>query len=247
MENQNYNKNNLAIPLAIIIAGTLVAGAVLYGNGGLVKRDMAGQKNDKPAGDTTAAAANILDNIRPITSGDHIRGNPNAQVKVVEFSDTECPFCKRFHSTMNRIMDEYGKSGKVAWVYRHFPLDELHSKARKEAAAAECAAETGGEPKFWAFLDRLFEITPSNDAFDMAKLPEVAAYAGLDKNKFNDCLNGGKTFAAVSSDYEDGIKIGIRGTPFSVVVASNGKKYTINGAQPYESVKSIIEQALAEK
>src|SRR6185436_7093141 len=85
--------------------------------------------------------------MEPVTEKDHILGNPNAEVIMVEYSDLECPFCKEFHSTLRRVMNEYGKDGKVAWVYRHFPIDSLHPKARKEAEATECAAELGGESK----------------------------------------------------------------------------------------------------
>src|SRR6185295_5043808 len=82
--------------------------------------------------------------VKPVAAEDHIRGDLAAPVKVIEFSDFECPFCKGFHATMKQVMADYEKDGKVAWVYRHFPIDELHSKARKEAQAAECAGELGG-------------------------------------------------------------------------------------------------------
>jgi protein-disulfide isomerase len=106
----------------------------------------------------------------PVTEKDHITGNPQADVVLIEYSDTECPFCKRFHETMIQVMAEYGASGKVAWVYRHFPLDALHSKARHEAEATECATELGGNEKFWAYLNKLEEITPSNNGLDASLL-----------------------------------------------------------------------------
>ncbi len=103
----------------------------------------------------------------PVTDKDHIAGNAQADIIIVEYSDTECPFCKKFHETMIQVMDEYGKSGKVAWVYRHFPLDALHKKARKEAEATECAAELGGNDKFWEYLNLMMKITPANDQLDL--------------------------------------------------------------------------------
>ena len=251
MENQNLNiqpeivsKNNFAVPMAIIIAGALVAGALYFnnkGNGG------SGDSNNLVVKDNNAAEIAKENNVKPVSSADHIRGNPNAKVKVIEFSDPECPFCKRFHNTMNQIIDEYGKSGQVAWVYRHFPLDAIHSKARKESEALECANEQGGSAKFWAYLNRLFEVTPSNDGLDLAELPKIAEYSGLDKTQFNQCLESGKYAKRVADDLADGVKSGAQGTPYSVVVAANGKKFVINGALPYESVKAIINQALAEK
>ena len=188
---------------------------------------------------------------KPVDGEDHIRGSLDAPVKLVEFSDFECPFCKRFHPTMKRLMNEYGKDGKVAWVYRHFPLDSLHSKARKEAQAAECANELGGNEAFWAYSDRLFEVAPSNDRLDLALLPRIAQEIGLDRAKFEACLEGdlrgGKYAAHIEADVQDAIASGGTGTPFSLVIAPNGTTYPINGAQPYAALKSIIDLALKEK
>ena len=189
--------------------------------------------------------------VKPVDGEDHILGNPGAPVKLVEFSDFECPFCKRFHRTMKRLMDEYGKDGKVAWVYRHFPLDSLHSKARKEAQAAECANELGGNEAFWAYSDRLFEVAPSNDRLDLALLPRIAQEIGLDRAKFEACLEGdsrgGKYAAHIEADVQDATASGGTGTPYSLVIAPNGKTFPINGAQPYAAVKAIIDLALREE
>ncbi len=189
--------------------------------------------------------------VKPVNGEDHILGSPDAPVKLIEFSDFECPFCKRFHLTMKRLMNEYGEDGKVAWVYRHFPLDSLHSKARKEAQAAECANELGGNEAFWAFSDRLFEVTPSNNRLDLALLPRIAQKIGLDRAKFETCLKGdargGKYAAHIEADVQDAVASGGTGTPFSLVIAPNGKIFPINGAQPYRAVKAIIELALKEK
>jgi protein-disulfide isomerase len=136
-------KNNLAVPIAIVIAGALIAGAVYLGGRG----DTTGITSPTEAQQEQAQLSASLNNMAPITSADHIRGNPNAPVKIVEYSDMECPFCKRFHPTMQQTVDEY--DGKVAWVYRHFPLDSIHSKARSEAIATECAGELGGNDMFW--------------------------------------------------------------------------------------------------
>lgn len=246
-QSEASKQNNLSIPIAIVIAGALIAGAVYMS---------AGKSTNAPtaAGNDAAANAQLpqrdtgsLDQMAPISASDHIRGNPDAPVKIVEYSDTECPFCKRFHETMNQVIDEYGKSGKVAWVYRQFPLTQLHSKATKEAEATECANELGGPDKFWAYVDRLFEITPSNDGLDTAELPKIAQYVGLDVGKFNTCLNSGKYVKHIEQDTQNASATGGNGTPWSIVVAKNGKKFPLSGAQPYASVKQLIELALQEK
>ncbi|MEK9201573.1 MAG: thioredoxin domain-containing protein [Patescibacteria group bacterium] len=244
--NVDYSKkNNLTVPVAIVIAGALIAGAVYFSSGKSNLPTLAGdaiRKQQPSQGNTTS-----LDQMASISTSDHLRGNPDAPVKIVEYSDLECPFCKRFHETMQQVMDEYGKSGKVAWVYRHFPLDQLHSKARNEAAATECANELGGNDKYWSYLDRLFEITPSNNNLDPAELSKIAQYIGLDIQKFNACLSSGKYAKHIEDDVQNAQATGGNGTPWSIIVAKNGKKYPLSGAQPYEAVKQLIELALQEK
>ena len=226
----------LSVPLAIVFAGLLIAGAVLYTGRGNSGAGVAKQP--------TVQADPSLDNMRPVSDKDHIRGNPKAEVFVVEYSDTECPFCKQFHKTMKEVINEYGDKGKVAWVYRHFPLDQLHSKARNEAVALECANELGGNDKFWEYTDRIYEVTPANNGLDPAELPKIAAFVGLDIQKFNTCLASGKYDKKIEDDVQNATAIGGRGTPWSVVVSKNGKKYPLSGAQPLASVKQLLETAL---
>jgi protein-disulfide isomerase len=89
-----------------------------------------------------------------ITDKDYIRGNTNAPITIVEFSDFQCPFCKRFHPSLQQVVDEY--KDQVRWVYKHFPIDQIHPQARPAAEAAECAGEQGGSKAFWEFSDALF-------------------------------------------------------------------------------------------
>ena len=94
-----------------------------------------------------------------ILASDHIIGNPNAPIVIVEYSDSDCPYCQRFHNTMHQVKDAYGD--KVAWVYRHYPLDGLHPKARMEAEASECVAKLSDDATFWKYLDAMFTINSS--------------------------------------------------------------------------------------
>ena len=234
---------NFSASFAIIIAGGIIAVAIIVS--GFIKGGNIADNNKKVANnDTSTQQTASVDNILPVTSKDHILGDPNAKVVVVEFSDLECPFCKRFHPTMQKIVDEYGKDGRVAWVYRHFPLDSIHSRTRKEAEASECAAELGGNGTFWKYINRIFEVTPSNNGLDPNELFNIAEYVGLDRVKFSQCLNSGRYAQKVESDLQDAIASGGRGTPYSVVITNSGKKFTIDGAQPYNVVKRIIDNAL---
>lgn len=241
------------IPAAILVVGVLIAGVVFYSAGNFSNPQIASVGN-KVAQQAPPPSFNsgLPDNVKPVNSKDHIKGDPNAPVKIVEFSDTEYPFCKYFHLTMQQVMDEYGKSGQVAWVYRYFPLDQIHSKARHEAAAVELAGELGGHDKFWAYLDKLFEVTPSNNKLQLSQLVQIAQDVGLTTKPFQDLVDqndirGGKFADHIESDYQDALAAGGRSTPYSVVIAPNGKTFAITGAQPYASVKSIIELALKEK
>lgn len=239
------NGNAYVIPLAIVVAGGLIAGAIWFAPKGTTPNDVEGV-----LGKGVEQAAQVLkggNTVRPVDANDHINGNPAAPVKIIEYSDLECPFCKRFHVTMQQAMEEYGKSGKVAWVYRHFPLDALHSKARKEAEATECATKLGGNNAFWAYVDRLFVVTPSNNGLDLNELSAIAAFIGLDRSTFQTCLDSGEFADHVANDLKDAQAAGGSGTPYSIAIAANGEKFPINGAQPYEEVKRVIEAALQAK
>lgn len=176
-----------------------------------------------------------------VTDKDWIKGKKNAKISVVEFSDTECPFCKRFHPTMQRLIQEYPND--VNWVYRHFPLTSIHPKASKEAEATECAGKLAGNDGFWKYIDRLFEVTPSNNGLDTAQLPQIAEDVGINRKKFEECLNSGKYAQKVKDQANDGVAAGAQGTPYSVVVVGD-QKIPVSGAVPFEQLKTIIDSAL---
>ncbi|MDO8482210.1 MAG: DsbA family protein [bacterium] len=204
-------KNVLTVPIAIVVAGVIIGGAIFVTREGQVKSVF-----QKPVEQITPSNTADISS-RPVDLNDHILGNPNAPIIMVEYSDLECPFCKSFHKTMQSLMDVYGKDGKIAWVYRHFPLD-IHPKAPKEAEATECAAEQGGNKAFWDYVNKIFEITPTNNGLDHAQLPLIAGQIGLDVTAFQTCLDSGKYAEKVKADYADGLKAGVNGTPNTVLV-----------------------------
>jgi protein-disulfide isomerase len=179
--------------------------------------------------------------LAPVTKDDWIKGNRNAKITIVEYSDTECPFCKRHHPTMQRVIEEY--KGDVSWVYRHFPLTSLHRKAQKEAEATECAGELGGNDGFWKYIDRLFEITPSNDGLDEQELPKIAEYVGLNRQKFEKCLESGKYSQKVQAQAQSAVEAGGQGTPYNIIVTDD-QKIPVSGAVPFEQIKAIIDSLL---
>jgi len=228
--------NPLAVPLAIILGFGLVATAIFFSGGEQRAINFAA---DAPAEDSEAAA------IRPVDDTDHIKGNPNAPIVLVEYSDYDCAFCKQFHETMNRIMDEYGPSGKVAWVYRHFPLQRIHPNAPMVAAASECVAALGGNDAFWEFSDLIFEDRDTNELTNITALPDYAAQVGVDVAAYEACVADGDYISEVEADIADGLNAGARGTPHTLVLVG-GQQGTINGAQSYETVKQLIENLLTQ-
>lgn len=89
--------------------------------------------------------------LQPILSTDYVKGDKNARFTLIEYSDIDCPFCKRFHPTAQKLIDSY--TGQISWVYRQFPLDQLHPNARTKAEGARCAGKLGGAETFWKYLD----------------------------------------------------------------------------------------------
>src|SRR3989338_9462456 len=172
-QNNVENKNQGQIVGAVIVAGILIAGAILLKGSGMPTENTSTGNN----------TANTTVQVRPVSSSDHIVGNANAKIVIVEYSDLECPFCKVFHNTMHQIVE--ASNGKVAWVYRHYPIAGLHPKAFHESEATECAWEQGGNDAFWKYTDRIFEVTESNNGLEASELPKIAEYVGQNVNAFN--------------------------------------------------------------
>ena len=144
-------------------------------------------------------------------------------------------------------MSEYGDVGKVAWVIRHFPLAQLHPNAPRLAEASECVAALAGDAAFWKFLDEIFVIAPVNVFFPMDRLTAVAKKAGADGTAFDACLAAGTYKDKVAAQFNDAIASGGQGTPHNIVFVKGGQRVPLSGAQPYTTVKSVIETILAEQ
>ena len=173
-------------------------------------------------------------------AGDEYRGNPDAKVTVVEFSDFQCPFCKQHvEETQPALDEEFVDSGKVMWVFKHFPLS-IHPQAPAAGAAAECAADQG---KFWEMHELLFanqgkwSVEDPNPAFE-----ELATEAGLDADAFTACLEDAKTAERVTSDMSEGAPF-VQGTP-TFIVLYNGEGQIIPGALPLDTFKQVLQDAI---
>jgi protein-disulfide isomerase len=161
------------------------------------------------------------------------KGSAKAPVTIVEFSDYLCPFCKRAQPTLSALEKRYGD--KVRFVFRDYPIEQLHPGATKAAEAARCATEQG---KFWPYHDVLFQKGPKTPP----ELKASAGEAGLDVAKFETCFTSGKHAAAVQRDVQEGSRLGVNGTPAFFV---NGR--LLSGAQPVEAFAQIIDDELSRK
>lgn len=232
----NQSTPSIAIPAAIVVGFGLIAAAIFFSS-----------NNAAPTVTKTNDVTTVTKEttVRPVDETDYVRGNPNAPILVVEYSDYDCPFCKNFHETMTRIMDEYGVGGKVAWTYRQFPLVQLHPNAPRLAEAGLCAGDLGGNDAFWKFSDLIFSEREVNEQTNMTKLSEFATKSGLDKAAFNTCLDSGKFKQKVQDSISEGVAAGAQGTPYSIVMVGD-QQAVINGAQPYSVVKQIVDNLIAQ-
>lgn len=229
-----FEKNFLA--LSILFASVMISGSVLYANTGL----RAGTANinngtGQPQQEGVRADVSIDD--------DAVLGDKNAKVTIIEFSDYQCPFCRTFwKETLFQIKSEYINTGKVKFVYRDYPLS-FHPMANPSAQAAECADDQG---RYWDMHDKMFSEQDKKGqgtiSYTIEDIKRWASEIGLDRSKFNQCLDSGKYKAEVEKDFNDGSASGVSGTP-SVFI--NGR--LVVGAQPFAAFKAIIDEELKKK
>lgn len=167
-----------------------------------------------------------------------VKGQENAPVTIVEFSDFECPFCGRFYSeTLDQLTTEYIDTGKVKLYYRHYPLS-FHPNAVPLALAAECANDQG---KFWEMHDKIFDATVAGTSSTATAdtMKQWAVELGLSADTFNSCLDNKTHQAKVDEDFAAGSAVGVSGTPTFYI---NGRQLV--GAMPFASFKAIIDEEL---
>ncbi len=229
----------LIIPISIIIAGCIIGAAIFFSGG---KETVV----QAPVENQPQQEANP--EIRKVAEAtDHILGNPQADFFVVEYSDIDCPFCKRYNDeVMSRLEAEYRDNDRVAFVYRHFPLDapftrELHPSATEQAVAMECVADLVSNDAFFAFKKALFADEQTGQLFGdelLAKMSEYATAVGAEKLAFENCY-AAQDLTQVTADFNDGRNGGVEGTPTIFVQLEDGTSYR---AQPsYAPLKNAIE------
>lgn len=238
MEPNTPQSTSPLIPVAIIVGFAMIAVAIFFTNQG-------SSENTKITGTPGDSEMLAEGTPRPVDETDNILGNPNAPILMVEYSDYDCQFCKAYHQTMHQILDEYGVSGQVAWVYRQFPLVQIHPNSPKISEAALCVNDIGGNTAFWTFTDLVFDDRDIDEYTNVTKLPGYAEAAGVSRADYVECLDSGRMKEKVTSSIKDGFNSGARSTPYTVLIVGN-QQAVISGAQPYTTVKGIIENLISQ-
>lgn len=243
------SKSSLILVILLIVSsfviGSLYTKVKLLEKGGTLAEGTI--NNQQPAAEVqpqqpTKGVASVDD--------DPVIGDNNAPVTIVEFSDYECPFCKRhFDETLPQLIKEYVDKGKVKIVYRDFPLSFHDPMATKEAVAANCAREQGTDKKYFEFHDEIFKRTVSNgNGLNDEKIQTIASDLDLNKAKFTSCLSNKAMEDEVKKDISDGTAAGASGTP-TFVIGKTTDSGNINGelvvgAQPFAAFQAVIDPML---
>ncbi|HYF29425.1 MAG TPA: thioredoxin domain-containing protein [Candidatus Paceibacterota bacterium] len=225
----NPTRSPWLIPSAIIIAGVILALTVF-----VIRSGSAGPP-----------ATPMPEMIEPVAVADHIIGNPEAPVTIVEYSDIDSDDGKSFHAALAQLMTEYAPDGKVALVYRHLPLTTVHEFAQRHAEAAECAASLGRADSFWRFIDQAHTLAPGGAELNPTSYPSIAAALGIEEGTFTECVNSGRFSAKVRAQAHDALGAGAEGAPFTVLLIKGAKPVAINGALPYTALKELVDRSLA--
>ncbi len=224
----NPSRSVWLVPSAIIIAGLILAVAVF-----MIRTST--QQVPETA---------MPEMIEPVSVSDHIIGNPQASVIIVEYSDIDSDDGKNFHQALEQLMTEYAAGGKVAWVYRHLPLTTIHAYSQRHAEASECASSLGNTDAFWRFIGQAHTIAPGGAELYPENYAFIAQTLGIESAVFDECINSGRFAAKVRAQAHDALGAGAKGAPFSVVLIEGSEPVVINGTLPYLALKELVERSL---
>jgi len=248
------NNNNFMVPVAIVIAGALIAGAVYFGGSTVQPADTPEVQGttDTVAEDTNQPAAEQNPTNLTVKIGDDpvLGDRDSAKVAIVEFSDFECPYCKRFHDqTFDQLVSTYVDTGDAIIVYKDFPLSFHDPNATEQALASECVQKVSGDDAYWKYNNIVYETTTSNKSLsESAALALVDEIGGVDRGQFDECYNNDEFKAEIAADIQEGRSVGITGTPGFIVGTLNddgsvtGER--VVGAQPFASFEQVITKYL---
>ncbi len=234
MESENLDTkktNSWALPVAIVLAALIVGVSIYF-------------SSKSNATNPLEAEQNIT--VKPVDSADHVMGNPNAPIKIVEYGDLQCPYCKEFDVTMRQVMQDYQSKG-VAWVYRTYWAPRnlpdgsaFHPLGGQAAEAAECVAELAGNDKYFDYIGQIFA---NQDTDGLTNPDKYAVAEGIDKTTFDNCVSSGKNSSIISQEYADGNTANVSGTPTAFIISKNGI-IVVPGAVTYSDISNALDTIL---
>ena len=230
-----FHKLRTSTPAAIIIAAVILA--VSHVGYAFI------MSHASPQAPTTAFKGRSVDDT------DLMTGNTKSKVILVEYSDTQCPFCAQLYPTMKKLHEEYGP--KIGFVYRYFPLTQIHPDAFEEARAVYCVGKNLGAAKREEYVNQIFEYKWSKQNMVLPKGQKeiMARNVGVNDATFSACMQDIASSDAINASMQDGVNAGVQGTPASFVLIKTRKGYEtvslVDGARPYEFFKGVIDEALA--
>lgn len=185
------------------------------------------------------------DQAAEIVSDKSIYGNVNARFTLVEFSDLECSFCKKFHKTLKQLVDS--SKGNVNWQWKHLPLSFHNPAAKRQALASECIRNLNGNQGFWVFIDDVFQQSRSN-GHGVPNLAAVVEGVGADVDQVQKCMREGRYSYKIEQEAQIAANNGITGTPATFVVDNTtGKSQLLTGIQPPQAIMAAIRKMMAEQ
>jgi|TARA_Y100000310_G_C20672897_1_gene811255 protein-disulfide isomerase len=221
---------------AVLFVISIFTGGFGYGDDSVTGGAVAPIPN--PSAPAPSAPAQVTVEVE---NDDHILGEENADISIIEFSDFQCPFCERaFSGAVTDLKNsDYFKDGDVNFVFKQFPLNSIHPQAQKAAEASECAGDQG---KFWEYHDTLFQ---NQNSLGISNLKQYAKDLGLDSSEFDSCLDDGDKASVVSDDLDQAKAAGGRGTPYFVVYnKKTGDTAPVSGAVPFAQLEAAIQAVL---
>ena len=249
MKKSTFNKLIYGVLVAAMISaflGGYVLGTETVEPSAIDIRDSNGFAGQSPANQLESQSSTPSRVISVSPDDDPVLGDPNAPITIIEFSDYQCPFCGRFfEATLPLIEKNYIETGKVKFVYRDYPIQEIHPNAVLAALGANCANEQG---KFWEYHDKLFENQRQWGSLDfenaVSTFEKFAEELDLDTDTFNPCLESEKYMGELQKDLYDGVAYGVTGTPGFFIGNEKIGYGLVSGAQPYAAFEQVLDQLL---
>ncbi len=225
-------KNSSLLPITIAITGMVIAISVyVVTSQGYTPTTQVNVSTTK-----TSTTKKML----PITIADHIFGNPHAPIKIIEYTEFSCVYCARYQQTLSQIINDYGPTGNVAWVFREIPSTVNHPTSLQITQTAECVAQTAGNDIFWKFVNILFD----NQPIKKIKLGQYEHAANANPNKVASCINNGIPNKRIEAVSKNAKSIGIQNIPYTIITSPNGASFSFKGTPPYSYIQQHINNLL---